>query len=214
MTKQIVFIDGVGGRRYMRGKLIRYFEKMGYSVRCFDYSASSQPLVEIMAQLVAVLKEVAASGEYYAMGYSFGGVLLRLVLHELGASIVVPRRIVLLASPLTSMRLASTLKNWRIYKTMTGECGQLVADANEMRKISFPSVPTACIYGVWPWLGALGIFAGFGFPHDGMVAKDEAAPEKFHFAIPIIASHAFIPANKSALAAVYGWFNSEISNGA
>jgi hypothetical protein len=54
----------------------------------------------------------------------------------------------------------------------------------------------------------LGIFAGFGFPHDGVVAENEAAPEKFEFAASIGASHAFIPANKTALAAVHGWFNS------
>jgi hypothetical protein len=207
MAKQLVFIDGVGGKRYMRGKLIRYFEQRGYSVHCFDYSASSQSLPDMKAQLSAVLKEVAARGEYHAMGYSFGGVLLRLVLQEYGAEAPPPRRIALLASPLTSMRLASTLKKWRIYKAMTGECGQLVADADEMAKIPFPPVPTACIYGIWPWLGALGIFAGFRLPHDGMVTKEEAAPEKFQFAAPISASHAFIPAHPSALAVAHGWFD-------
>lgn len=208
-AKQLVFIDGVGGKRYMRGRLIRYFEKQGYSVRCFDYSASSQSLSAMKTRLAAVLQEVAAHGDYHAMGYSFGGVLLRLVLQESGASLAPPRRIVLLASPLASMRLASRLKHWRIYKAMTGECGQLVADADEMAKIPFPSVPTACVYGVWPWLGALGIFAGFRLPHDGMVTKDEAAPEKFQFAAPISASHAFIPANPSALAVAHGWFDGD-----
>lgn len=206
MAKQLVFVDGVGGKRYMRGKLIRYFEQRGFSVHCFDYSASSQPLLNMKAQLSAVLKEVAARGEYHAMGYSFGGVLLRLVLQELATSLAPPRRIVLLASPLASMRLASILKTWRIYKALTGECGQLVADPGAMAKIPFPSVPTACIYGVWPWLGALGVFAGFRLPHDGMVTKDEAAPEKFQFAAPISASHAFIPSHPSALAVAHGWF--------
>ena len=207
MKKQLVFIDGVGGKRYMRGKLIRYFEKIGYSVHCFDYSASSQSLFDIKARLAAVLKEVAVRGDYHAIGYSFGGVLLRLVLQESGDSIPAPARIVLLASPLMPMRLARTFKSWRIYKALTGECGQVAASADQMGKISFPPVPTACIYGVWPWLGALGIFAGFGFPHDGIVAADEPAPEKFEFAAPIRASHAFIPANQHALAAAYGWFS-------
>lgn len=206
MAKQLVFIDGLGGRRYMRGKLIRHFGKLGYSVHCFDYSASSQSLREIKARLAEVLSEVAAQGEYHAMGYSFGGVLLRLVLQESNASMARPRRIVLLASPLAPMRLARALRNWRIYKALTGECGQLVADRDEMARIAFPSVPTACIYGIWPWLGALGLFAGFRLPHDGMVAADEAASDKFHFAAPISASHAFIPANASALAAASGWF--------
>lgn len=206
MAKQLVFIDGLGGRRYMRGKLIRHFEKQGYSVRCFDYSASSQSLLEIKTRLGAVLRELAANGEYHAIGYSFGGVLLRLVLQESKASLPSPQRIVLLASPLAPMRLASRLKDWRIYQALTGECGQLVADAAEMAAVSFPAVPTACIYGVWPWLGALGLFAGFKLPHDGMVAVDEATPHKFDFAAPIRASHAFIPAHASALEAAGAWF--------
>ncbi|WP_439464304.1 esterase/lipase family protein [Roseateles sp. NT4] len=206
IAKQLVFVDGVGGKRYMRGKLIRHFEQRGYSVRCFDYSASSQSLTDIKARLAALLREVAAQGDYAAMGYSFGGVLLRLVLQESAAALPPPRRMVLLASPLTSMRLASRLKNWRIYKLMTGECGQLAANTAEMAKISFPAVPTACIYGTWPWLGALGLFAGFKLPHDGMVAADEAAPGRFALAAPIRASHAFIPAHPAALAAASGWF--------
>jgi hypothetical protein len=211
MAKQLVFVDGVGGKRYMRGQLIRHFERAGYSVRCFDYSASSQPLAQIKARLAAVLKEVAACGDYHAMGYSFGGVLLRSVLQEAVASLAMPRRIILLASPLAPMRLARRLRNWRIYRAMTGECGQVAADREAMAKISFPPVPTACIYGVWPWLGALGLFAGFKLPHDGMVAVDEATSDKFHLTVPISASHAFIPANASMLAAAHAWFEDPLS---
>lgn len=207
MAKQIVFIDGVGGKRYMRAKLIRYFRGVGYSVHCFDYSPSSQSLSEIKAQLTAFLKEVSALGEYHAIGYSFGGVLLRLVLQESAATLDAPRRAVLLASPTKNMRLVSAFRNWKIYRAMTGECGQLVADANAMRAIPFPAVPTACIYGVWPWLGVLGLLIGFKPSHDGMVTEDEAGPEKFQFAVPVNASHALIPSNRSALAAAYGWFN-------
>jgi hypothetical protein len=209
MVRQIVFIDGLGGRRYMRGRLIRHFEKLGYSVRCFDYS-TSKPLQEIKIQLEAVLNDVAAKGAYHAIGYSFGGVLLRMILQGANASIPSPKRIVLLASPLTPMRLASILKNWRIYKALTGECGQLVANPDAMAGIPLPLAPTACIYGVWPWLGALGLFAGFELPHDGMVAADEALSGKFQLVAPVSASHAFIPAHPAALAAAGGWFGAAL----
>lgn len=205
MAKQIVFIDGIGGKRYMRGKLIRYFQGMGYSVHCFDYSPSSQPLAEIKAQLTAFLKEISGKGEYHAIGYSFGGVLLRLVLQESCATFKNPRRAVMLASPAKHMRLVSAFRHWRIYRAMTGECGQLVANANAMQAIPFPALPTACIYGVWPWLGMLGLLIGFIPSHDGMVTADEAGPEKFQRAVPVNASHAFIPSNQQALAAAYDW---------
>lgn len=206
MAKQLVFIDGVGGKRYMRGRLIRHFEQAGYSVHCFDYRAASQSVAEIKARLAAVLREVSARGDYCAMGYSFGGVLLRSVLQEAGASLALPRRIVLLASPLVGMRLAGALKNWWIYKALTGECGQIAADPAAMARVGMPATPTACIYGIWPWLGVLGFLAGFRRPHDGMVAADEAFSEQCQFAAPVRASHAFIPANAAALAAAQGWF--------
>jgi hypothetical protein len=207
MTRQLVFIDGLGGRRYMRGALIRHFERLGYAVRCFDYAAASRPLRDIQAELTALLREVAVAGDYHAIGYSFGGVLLRSVLQD-AASVPAPRRMVLLASPLKPMRLARALRNWRLYQALTGECGQLVADEEAMARIAPPPVPTACIAGVWPWLGALGLLAGFRLPHDGMVAADEATWAGADRFTAIRASHAFIPAHRDALAAASGWFDS------
>lgn len=74
-------------------------------------------------------------------------------------------------------------------------------------------VPVLLLHGVTvSFAGNFG--AGFEFPHDGMVAEDEAVPGKFAFFASIGASHAFIPANKEALAAMHGWFNSAVRNSA
>ena len=71
-----------------------------------------------------------------------------------------------------------------------------------------PAIPTACIYGVWPWLGPLGFFYGFKLPHDGMLAAEEVLAPNAEASIPIQASHAFIPSNREALKAIHSWFNS------
>lgn len=204
-TRQIVFIDGVGGKRYMRGKFVRYFEKRGYAVACFDYQVSSQSFDEIKKNLNDFLSSVGNAGDYHAVGYSFGGVLLRSLNGQLAPSLR-PRRIVLLASPLRAMKLASRLRDWKIYKLLTGECGQFAADKDRMNKVPMPDSPTAHIYGVWPWLGAFGVFFGFKLPHDGMVAADEALPSSQSHAVPVAASHAFIPSNVHALKAMEQWF--------
>jgi alpha-beta hydrolase superfamily lysophospholipase len=149
MPKQLIFVDGIGGKRYMRGRLIRFFSSRGYVVHCFDYSPSAQLLATIKTQLIGFLHDVAGKGEYFAIGYSFGGVLLRLVLQECKTLKASPSRIVLLASPVLSMRLARRVKNWRIYKAITGECGQVVADDATMARIAEPTIPTGCIYGIW-----------------------------------------------------------------
>lgn len=210
-TRQIIFIDGVGGKRYMRGKFVRHFEKRGYMVRCFDYCVSSQPLDDIKKNLVEFLSSVARAGSYHAVGYSFGGVLLRSLNEQLRELKLQPKRVVLLASPLRAMRLASRLRNWKIYQLMTGECGQFAADEESMSKVPMLDIPTAHVYGTWPWLGAFGFFFGFGFPHDGMVDAEEAIPPSLalsvHLSVPVSASHAFIPSNDSALKAMEQWFN-------
>ncbi|MES2041179.1 MAG: hypothetical protein V4495_25455 [Pseudomonadota bacterium] len=204
-TRQIVFIDGVGGKRYMRGKFVRYFEKRGYSVVCFDYQVSSQSLDEIKKNLNDFLTSIGNAGDYHAVGYSFGGVLLRSLNGQLAPQLR-PKRIVLLASPLRVMKLARRLRDWKIYKLLTGECGQFAADEDRMSQVPLPDIPTACIYGVWPWLGAFGFFFGFSLPHDGMVAADEAIPSVQVQATPVPASHAFIPSNVHALRAMEQWF--------
>ncbi|MFZ6818795.1 esterase/lipase family protein [Undibacterium sp. Ji22W] len=205
---QIVFIDGVGGKTYMRGGLVRFFTKLGYAVACFDYSASTQSLAEIKDRLRRFLDEIAARGDYLAIGYSFGGVLIRQILQESDEDFRQPARLVLLASPVRAVRLSLRMSSWQIFKRLAGECGQVTADPLMMDRIPMPAIPTACIYGVWPWLGPLGFFAGFKFSHDGMLAVEEVLAPSAEISIPIQASHALIPGNLAALKAMQSWFNS------
>lgn len=207
MSKRLLFVDGVGGKKYMRGALIRHFERCGYIVHCFDYLPSKHSIAHIKQDLVAVLERLAANGEFDAIAYSFGGVLLRMVLQETTQPALLPRRLVLLASPLKAMRLSQRIRDWRSYHWMAGECGQLVADEKGMAAISVPPIPTASVYGIWPWLGALGVFAGFGFDHDGMVTADEACASEIVTRFPVSASHGFIPSNKEALSLMQKWFD-------
>lgn len=204
----IVFIDGIGGKRYMRHGLIRFFARAGYTVDCFDYSASKQSLHEIKDQLRNFLAEVGSNGEYMAIAYSFGGVLIRQILQEAGADWRPPARLVLLASPVRAVGLSQRTSSWRIFKLFAGECGLVSADPHIMDRIPIPTIPIACVYGVWPWLGPLGFFRGFAFPHDGMLAVAEVLVPNAEISVPVQASHAFIPSNPEALKAILAWFNS------
>jgi len=209
---QLVFIDGVGGKSYMRRGLVRFFTKRGYAVDCFDYSASTQSLADIKTRLRQRLEAIAARGDYVAIGYSFGGVLIRQILQEADERFQPPSRLVLLASPIRALRLSQRLSSWRIFKLLSGDCGHLTSDADAMDAIPMPTVPTACIYGVWPWLGPLGFFEGFQFQHDGMLAVAEVTSTSAEINIPIRASHAFIPGNRTALVAMHRWLNPSVQN--
>jgi hypothetical protein len=202
----MVFVDGVGGKRFMRGALVRHFSRLGYAVHCFDYAASSVSLADLRARLLGLLSQVAQGGEYVAIGYSFGGVLLRSVLQDADEALLRPQKMVLLASPLVAVRLSKRFRHWRLYRLLTGDCGQLVADDAAMADIQIPDIATACIYGTWPWLGPLGLWAGFRLPHDGMVAADEVSSAGVTCAIAVSASHGFMPGNRDALRAMQQWF--------
>ena len=205
--KHILFIDGVGGKPYMRGALVRYFAAAGYQVHCFSYTPSRQSLTEIKQALLATWSTLQSQAEPYVIGYSFGGVLLRLLLAEhpeLRAC-----RLVLLASPLKAMRLSQRIQAWRSYHWTSGECGQLVAKQEAMQAIPMPNQPTALVYGTWPYVGALGFFAGFGFAHDGMVTAEEACALPAAQTIAVSASHGFITSNREALDAMRAWLDAD-----
>lgn len=208
---QIIFIDGIGGKTYMRGGLVRYFTKLGYTVVCFDYSASTQSLSEIENRLRQVLIDLSASGDYMAIAYSFGGVLIRQILQESSEDFRLPMRLVLLASPVRAVRLSSRMQSWSLFERLAGECGQVTADPQLMNHIAMPAIPIACIYGVWPWLGPLGFFEGFQLPHDGMLAVEEVLVPNAELHVPIQASHAFLPGNREALKTMHYWFTSSVA---
>lgn len=209
MIKQVVFIDGIGGRTYFRGPLIKYFSSLGYQVSCFDYRPARRSYQQIQAELLAFVREVASRGSYLAIAYSFGGVLLRQLLQEQQGQdqlALQPQKLVLLASPLKAMRLTQRLQHWRVFQRLTGDSGQLAANPEKMAAIQLPKLPILCIYGTWPWLGVAGLFLGFNLPHDGMVAADEAQPEAGIAAQAIAASHGFIPQNPLALKLIADFF--------
>jgi len=206
MTKQVVFIDGIGGKTYMRGALVRFFKRHGFDITCIDFSASDESFANIQARVGGLLETVAARGKYFVIGYSFGGVIARTVLQEPRFKFAQPEHLVLLASPIKSSCLGKAFADWRLFRWMTGGVGKIVINDQTMAAIGFPNTPTSCVYGVWGWLGLLGFLRGFRTRHDGMLTEEEISPESFSRAISISASHAFIPSNQQALQAILSCF--------
>jgi len=199
---QIVFIDGIGGRRYMRGALLKALSTHGYPTHHFAYSTANETLNGIQQRLSALLSQLAEQGDYVLIGYSFGGVLARRLLCDPAFSSKAPLRLLLLASPIHASQLSQRFADWSAYKMLTGECGQLVASATAMAAIGLPAIPIHCIYGTWGKLGPLALFATGKQRHDGMLSENEIAPGIFHSALAIHASHAFIPSHQRAIAGI------------
>ena len=186
---QIVFVDGIGGRRYLRGRLFKHFVARGHACHYFEYRPSRHSFDDISAALLERLSAVARQGAYVLIGYSFGGVLARSVLAS-DALLMRPQRLVLVASPIRALRMCRRYANWAIFRWVNGDCGQLLASDSRMQAVGLPNVPTTCIYGI---KGYTGPFALAGRePNDGMVAVAEAAPDLFDDVAAVNASHPFI----------------------
>jgi len=183
----------------LRRAFFRHFGGADLAVHYFDYRPSRQSFGAIEASLRELLAAVASAGPYAVIGYSFGGVLARSVLAA-GPDFAMPQRLFLIGSPVQAMRLCETVQSWRIFRWLTGECGQIAASPERMRSIGLAAVATTCIYGTRAAGGPL-VFISRA-PSDGMVAVREASPEQFEDAVPLSVSHPFIATCRPALALI------------
>ena len=196
---QVVFVDGIGGRRLFRSALLRHFAARGHAVHYVDYRPSRASVDMIRDRLGERLRTIAGSGSYVVIGYSFGGVLARSALTTL-PEFPAPLRLVLVASPVRSLRMCRTVSRWPIFRWMTGDCGQLVASESRMEAVALADVPTTCIHGT---RGYTGLFAPAGRSvNDGFVAVAEVDPSRFDDVVAVRASHPFIADCRAVLEAI------------
>lgn len=130
---QLVFVDGIGGRSVLRRPLLSRLAVRGHARHDMDYRPSRHSFEAIRTRLGERLAAVAADGPYVLIGYSFGGVLARSVLTT-RPEIAPPERLVLVASPMRSLRRRRTARAWPPLRWLTGDCGQLLADEPTSRR--------------------------------------------------------------------------------
>jgi pimeloyl-ACP methyl ester carboxylesterase len=188
---QIVFVDGIGGRPHFRAPLLRHFAARGHACHHVDYRPSRESLDAIRARLGDRLAAIAANGPYVLIGYSFGGVLARSVLTT-RAGLAQPLRLVLVASPMHSLRMCRAFAGWPVFRWLTGDCGALLASESRMRDVALPPVRTTCIHGR----------TGPRARGDGMVAVAEIGLERFDDVVAVRASHPFIPTSLGVIDAI------------
>ena len=195
----IVFVDGIGGRRLLRKALLRRFEARGHNCHYFGYRPSRESFETIRHRLGDRLITVATRGPYLLIGYSFGGVPARSALTVLPAT-PLPLRLVLVASPMHSLRRCRRFADLAIFRWLTGDCGKLLASESSMQDVAVPKVPTTCIYGTKGYAGPLAL--GGRAINDGMIAVAAIDPQSFDDVLAVRASHPFIATSRSVMEAI------------
>ena len=124
------------------------------------------------------------------MGHSLGGVLLRLAIDRLPADARRPDRLVLVGSPQGVPRLARRFSTWPIYRLISGEAGQMLADASRMAALPAPAVPCTVVVGTRGFPPRLSPFGDE--PNDGLVAVAEVAPIEGVETLMLARGHTFL----------------------
>lgn len=168
---KILLVHGMARTPLSMWGLARALRRPGIETEYFGYLVATQSFDEIVARLKIRLTEMA-DDEYIVIGHSLGGVLLRAAVATLPEGVRRPRRIIMLATPNHSPRLAQRLHRVWWYRMLNGDPGQWLADEAQFASLPPLEVPCTIIAGT---RGINGRWSPFGADaNDGLVAVTEA----------------------------------------
>lgn len=184
----VLLIHGMG-RTPLSMSLLGYrLRKAGLSVATFGYSAARESHGPCVERLEIRIKSTFGEGPYLLVGHSLGTVLIRAVLPRLEAH--PPTACFFLAPPSRSPRLARRLAANPVYRALTGQMGQMLADPAFMDALPVPSVPVTVFAGDRGFQGRLSPFQNE--PNDGIVSVSETRLSEAHPVRRLPALHTFI----------------------
>ena len=159
---QALFVHGMGRTRLSGWPLLRNLKRGGISTSTFGYSVTLESFEKIKSQLVNRLAELSSNGDYFVIGHSLGGVLLRAAIDALPSDFQKPCHLFLLASPTKSPRWAKKFSANQFFQLITRDCGQLLASDQKMAAIPSTNVPKTAFVG------------DSGFPFKTVFSSNEA----------------------------------------
>lgn len=187
----VLFVHGMGRTPLSAMPILRRLKDAGHTTSGFGYSAMLNDFESIRNRLLAKIIDIASQGTYILIGHSLGGVLLRSALSQLPQSVNPPQHLFLLGSPTQSARLARKLHQRRLYRLMTGDCGQLLASNQRMTAIGSANVNTTNIIGT---KGITGKFSPFVYEsNDGIVAVSEIRTSWISDEVYVPVVHTLLP---------------------
>ena len=167
---KILLVHGMGRTPLSMWRMVRALRQAGIDTETFGYVAAWQSVEEIVDRLRARIESIA-NQEYMLVGHSLGGLLLRSAVAALPPEVRRPSRIIMLATPNHSPRLAQRFERAWWYRILNGDAGALLAHESRMAAIPPPDVPCTVVAGT---RGINGRWSPFGnTENDGLVAVPE-----------------------------------------
>jgi hypothetical protein len=188
---QALFVHGMGRTSLSGWLLLKCLKRSGLSTKTFSYSVMFESLDKIKKRLVIQLTDISFEGDYFVVGHSLGGVLLRDAIYSLPPEVKKPCHLFLLASPTRASRWAKKFSTNFFYQVVTGDCGQLLASDLKMAAIPATNVPKTAFVGDcgWPFKT---VFAP-NEVNDGILSLSEVRADWITDEVRVHCYHSFLP---------------------
>jgi len=186
---QAILIHGMGRTPLSLLLLAKRLRRHGFSVHLFGYS-TLQSFNTCVARLAARVRALDTQKPFVLVGHSLGCVLIRAVLSRLEP--ICPVACFFLAPPSRVTRAARFFAKNSLYRLLTRDSGQLLADEAFMESLPKPAVPIR----IRIYAGTAGFRGRFSpFEHeanDGILAVSETPLDADDDVIHVPAIHTFI----------------------
>lgn len=190
---RVFLIHGMGRSRSSMLLLSSRLKRAGHQPSSFGYFVSREPLAAIVERFSAHVgrtldddRQRDGAAPYAIIGHSLGNIITRLASPSLPPGF---ERFVMLAPPNRPPLLARTLQRNPLFRALTRDAGQRLADPAFYETVPVPEVPTLIFAGD---AGPRARWLPFqGAPSDGVVGVDETRLDGVpHRVVPAI--HTFI----------------------
>ena len=191
---QILFVHGMGRSPLSGWPVLRRLRQAGMKTGTFSYLVSVQRFDTIVARLAETISALSKDVPLVLIGHSLGGVLIRAALARLASKNVSPQHVFLLASPQRASRMAQHLQDNALFRLLTGDCGELLANPVAMAAIPAIDAPVTSIVGTRP----IHFNRAFGSEgNDGVVALSEVRAGWLTDEVQLALIHSVLPASRS-----------------
>jgi hypothetical protein len=126
-------------------RLRRHLRRAGHNPMLFGYSPTFETLQGATGRVVRRIGRRMDNAPYALVGHSLGSVIIRSALGQLETRM--PAACFFLSPPMVACRAAKTFSRFWLYRVLTGEMGQLLANDAFMQRLPMPPAFTRIYVG-------------------------------------------------------------------
>jgi hypothetical protein len=192
----IMLIHGQGRSPLSMSILGWRLSRQQHHIHYFGYATYAQTFEDITRRFGQIIRDEIGEQPYAIVSHSLGGIITRAALPELVDN--PPQQLVMLAPPNQPAHIAKMMRFNALYRWMTWDCGQKLADDDFYRTLPVPTMPTTIIAGT-KGMGGVWQQAVFGTEetvNDSVLSVQETELGNGHEVIFVPAMHGFIMNSK------------------